>query len=125
MVSLSTRRLPSTMIEAAVCATAESAVARDARPEPTTTPPRTKPAKASPRTRTQSPMRDAPYPYSQSPLAAQIGGICVSGVNSLRPFGPAANPTGFPFAFSDQSVAGWPRLQAGKVKNVVEGREYH
>src|SRR5947209_5269059 len=64
-------------MEDAVCATAESAVTRDATPEPTITPPRTDPAKASPRTRTQSPMRDAPYPYSQSPLAAQIGGICV------------------------------------------------
>src|SRR5437764_3425945 len=113
------------MIEAAVCATAESAVARDARPEPTTTPPRTKPANASPRTRTQSPMRDAPYPYSQSPLAVQIGGICVSGINCLRPFDPQANPTSFPIAFSDQCVARWPRSQAGQMKDVVEGREYH
>src|ERR1043166_8493004 len=113
------------MMEDAVCARAELTATRDAKPDPTTTPPRTRPAKASRRTRTQSPMRDAPYPYSQSPLAAQIGGICVSGVNSLRPFGAWASPAIFPFAFSDQSVAGWPRSQAGKVKNVVEGREYH
>ena len=73
----STRRLPSTTIDEAVCATALPAVAKDATLDPRTTPPRTKPATASPRTRTQSPMRDAPYPYSQSPLEGQIGGICV------------------------------------------------
>src|SRR5436190_12589520 len=112
-------------MEEAVCATAESAATRNARPEPTTTPPRTKPAKASPRTRTQSPMRDAPYPYSQSPLAAQIGGICVPRTNFIPPFASQANLPGFPIGFSDQCVARSPRSQAGEMKNVVEGREYH
>src|SRR3954468_12110096 len=85
-------------MEDAVCATAESAVTRDATPEPTITPPRTKPATASPRTRTQSPMRDAPYPYSQSPLGAQIGRICVPPPVSypflagLRTSGPDGSP---------------------------------
>src|SRR4029077_8307362 len=125
MVSLSTRRLPSTMIEAAVCATAESAVARDARPEPTTTPPKTKPAKASPRTRTQSHMRDAPYPYSQSPLAAQIGGICVPTTRFIPPFAPQANLAGFLIAFSDQCVARSPRSQAKQVQKIVVSRKYH
>src|SRR3954464_15954874 len=106
-------------MEEAVCATAESAVTRDARPEPTIPPPRTKPAKASPRTRTQSPMRDAPYPYSQSPLAAQIGGICVPETSFLPPFTPEANLAPCRIAFSDQCVARWPRSQAGQMENVV------
>src|SRR5947209_19715768 len=112
-------------MEDAVCATAESAVTRDATPQPTITPPRTKPAKASPRTRTQSPMRDAPYPYSQSPIAAQIGGICVPRSSFLPLFAPQANLTNLLIAFSDQCVARSPRSQAGEVKNVVERREYH
>src|ERR1041385_1464963 len=113
------------MMEDAVCARAELTATRDAKPDPTTPPPRTKPAKASPRTRTQSPMRDAPYPYSQSPLAAQIGGICVPGTSFLPPFARQANLTVFPIAFSDQCVARSPRSQAGEMQNVVEGREYH
>src|SRR5436305_6213772 len=105
-------------MEEAVCATAKSAVTRDAIPEPTIIPPRTTPAKASPLTRTQSPMRDAPYPYSQSPLAAQIGGICVPRISFLPPFAPQANLSVFPIAFSDQCVARSPRSQAGEMKNV-------
>src|SRR3954468_15702763 len=98
-------------MEDAVCATAESAVTRDATPEPTSTPPRTKPAKASPRTRTQSPMRDAPYPYSQSPLEGQIGGICVPKGSFYALFSAEQTSGERPIAFSDQGVAGWPRSQ--------------
>src|SRR5438552_5199244 len=71
MVSASTRRLPSTAIWAAACAFAFPAMRTDMAALPKITPPRTTPAKVSPRNaRHHSFMRNVPY------------------FPSCRPFGP-------------------------------------
>src|SRR5690242_15728158 len=62
MVWASTRRLPSTAIEFADCATATVETATVSPAVPTKIPPRTARERVSPRiTRTQSPMRNAPF----------------------------------------------------------------
>src|SRR4051794_4392859 len=105
MVSASTRLLPSTTIALAPCATAIVGVAIDriTPAEPAKTPPRTRPAPASPRPHLPHVMRYAPFLFrslsSQSPT-----GIALVAYALLAAFSRSATREVFVVPFLFQHV---------------------
>src|SRR5438105_11234777 len=84
MVSASTRRLPSTTIDEVACAAAGRTASTETAVEPSTAPPRTTHAKASPRSLpTQRFIRYAPHSLSAGPPGDRR--ILTPGLYSLFP----------------------------------------